>query len=103
MGNSDVRVLFRSSKRTGAVDTTMTGIGSALMQMWALRNTPKTKCCMIFERESGKLTFISYGTDGGFPKVRKGEQCEGKMCTDFGIPLEVLHNIKDDRFDAEVV
>lgn len=102
MTDLQVHVLFRFSKKIGKIDTTMTGIGNALMQMWALKNTPKTKTCMIFERESGKLVFTTYGTDGGFPKVKKGEvQCEGKTCEDFGIPIDVLHDIQDDRFDKE--
>lgn len=100
MSNSlAVHVLFRCSKKSGSVDTTMTGMGSALMQMWALKNTPKTKSCLIFERESGKLVFATYGDASGFPKVKKGDECKG-MCEDYGISLEDLHDIKDERFDV---
>ena len=102
MSNSlAVHVLFRCTKKSGKIDTTMTGMGSALMQMWALNNTPKSKSCLIFERESGKLTFASYGTENGFPKIKKGIDCEGQTCEDFGISLEDLHSFKDDRFDEE--
>lgn len=94
----EVYILFRVSKKTGKVDTQMTGITSALMQMWALNNTPKTKICMIFERESGKLIFATSGTADGFPKVKKGKDCT-QTCEDFGIALETLHSIKDERFD----
>lgn len=100
MSNLGVHVLFRYSKKTGEIDTTMTGIGSAMMQMWALQNTTKTKGCMIFERETGKLVFATYGTEDGFPKVKKGEQCKNMTCDDWGIPLEVLHSMTDDRFDS---
>lgn len=93
-----VYILFRVSKKTGKVDTQMTGITSALMEMWALNNTPKTKMCMIFERESGKVVFATYGTADGFPKVKK-EKDINLTCEDYGISLEVLHSIKDDRFD----
>ena len=94
-----VHVLFRYSKKTGKIDTTMTGIGSALMKMWALQNTTKTKGCMIFNRETGQLVFATYGTDGGFPKVKKDEECAGCTCDDWGIPLKDLQEISDDRFD----
>jgi hypothetical protein len=100
MSNLGIHVLFRYSKKTGEIDTTMTGMGSAVMQMWALQNTTKTKGCMIFERETGNLVFATYGTADGFPKVRKGKQCEGKTCEDMGIPFSALQEITDDRFDA---
>ena len=99
MSSLEVHVLFRFSKKSGAIDTTMTGMGSALMQMWALNNTTKTKSCLIFERESGKLVFATSGTNDGFPKVKKGDECKG-MCEDYGISLEMLHDIKDERFDV---
>ena len=98
-----VHVLFRFSKKTGKVDKVMTGMGSALMQMWTLHNTPKTKVCFIFERETGKLVFAAIGDESGFPRIKKGKECEGKTCEEFGIPLEELHNVSDDRFDTEVV
>lgn len=95
-----IHVLFRFSKRTGIADTTMVGMGSALMQMWALNNTSQGKVCMIFERESGKLVFASFGTKEGFPKVKRKDDCKG-TCVDYGISLEDLHDIKDPRFDEE--
>lgn len=95
----ELYILFRFSKRTGKVDTTMTGLGSALMQIWALNNTTKTKCCMIFERSSGKCVFITEGT-GEFPKVKKGDNLG--TCEDYGITLHDLHSIKDERFDEVV-
>ena len=102
MSNSlAVHVLFRCTKKSGKIDMTMTGMGSALMQMWALNNTPKSKACMIFERESGKLVFATYGTANGFPKIQKGEGCKDQTCEDFGISLDDLHSFKDDRFDEE--
>ena len=103
MSNSlAVHVLFRCGKKSGKIDIAMTGMGSALMQMWALNNTPKSKSCLIFERESGKLVFATYGTESGFPNVQKGG-FNGQTCEDFGISLEDLHSFKDDRFDKEDV
>ncbi len=66
-----VHVLFRFSQKTGRVDTTMTSIGNAMLQMWALNNTTKTKGCIIVERDSGEVIFTTTGT-GDFPKVKKG-------------------------------
>lgn len=96
-----VCVLFRFSKKTGKVDQTMTGLGSALMEFWALQNTPKTKACMIVERDSGKVIFQTFGTADGFPKV-KSEKRDGDLgnAEDFGVPLDVLRTeFIDERFD----
>ena len=96
-----VHVLIRCSKRTGKIDTTMTGMGKALMQMWALQNTSKSKITYIIERESGNIVGAYLGKDD-FPLIRKSKvpgdlgNCEG-----IGIPLEFLHQIKVDRFDRE--
>ena len=96
MRNLEVCVLFRFSKKSGKIDQTMTGVGSAMMQLWALNNTPKTKSCLIFERNSGKCIFATYGT-GDFPKVEKGDL---GTCEEYGIRHEDLMAITDDRFDA---
>ena len=99
MSNLEVHVLFRYGKKTGRIDTTMTGIGTALMKMWALENTTKTKGCMIFNRETGQLVFATYGTSSGFPKVKKEKECASFTCDILGISLEDLQAITDDRFD----
>ena len=92
-----IHVLFRCSKKTGKIDTTMTSMGDAMMRLWAMRNTTAGKMCLIFERESGKLVCEVLGSKGGF-KVKSGKDCEG-TCDDYGIPLNTLHSIKDDRWD----
>lgn len=91
-----VHVLFRCSKKTGKVDTTMTGITTAMMKMWALTNTPKTKACMIIERDTGKVTYLTQGGADGWPKVKKGDL---GSCESYGIPLEAVQAITDERFD----
>ena len=93
--NLAVHVLFRFSQKTGKIDTTMTSLGSALLQMWALNHTTKTKGCVIAERDTGQVVFATQGTEG-FPKVRKGDL--GNI-GEFGFPLEELQSITDDRFD----
>ncbi len=92
----NICVLFRFSKKTGVIDTTMTGMGSALMQMWALQNTTTSKRTLIFDRETGKCLFAASGTKDGFPKVKKNLDVD---CEYFGIKLEDLQSITDDRFD----
>ena len=101
-GELKVNVLFRFSKKTGKIDTTITGLGTGLMEMWCLRNTTKTKGCVIVERDTGKVLFITEGTADGFPKVRKASKEDLGTCEDYGVPLEVIQSIKDDRFDKEV-
>lgn len=97
MKDLTVHVLFRFSKKTGKIDTTMTGLGSAMMKLWALRNTTKTKVCLIVERDSGNVVFITSGTDTGFPKVKEGNL--GSI-ENYGIPVEVVQQeCVDDRFD----
>lgn len=103
MNSLAVHVLFRYSQKTGKIDTTMTAIGKAQMQLWALQNTTKTKGCLICERDTGKVVFTALGTKDGFPKIKKGKEVEGMTCEDFGIPLEDLRSITDDRFDKETV
>ena len=100
-GKLKVHVLMRCSKRTGKVDTTMTGIGKALMQMWALQNTTRTKMTYIIERDSGNIVGIYIGK-ADLPTIKKSK-VPGDLgkCDDIGISLEVLHQIKDDRFDKE--
>lgn len=96
-GKLKVHVLFRFNKKSGKIDTTMTSLGYAMLQMWALQNTTKTKRCLIFERESGKLVFDCEGNSTGFPQVNKYTTVQ--TCDDFGIPHNTLLEIKDDRFD----
>lgn len=90
-----VHVLFRFSQKTGKVDTTMTSLGKAMLEMWALNNTTKTKGCIIADRDTGDVVFTTQGT-GDFPRVRKGNL--GNI-ENFGISMIDLQNITDDRFD----
>lgn len=99
MENLKIYVLFRSSKKTGKVDKTITAAGRALLELWALQNTTSSKVCMIFERDTGKLVYSTYGTKDGFPKVKDARDGELGICEDYGIPLDILQSIKDDRFD----
>jgi hypothetical protein len=92
----DVHVLFRFSKKTGKIDTTMTGVTSALMQMWALQNTTKSKMTLIFNRETGRCIFSATGTANDLPEIEKGDL---GSCEEYGISLEDLQAIKDERFD----
>lgn len=96
----EVYVLFRASKKTGKIDTTITAMVSSMLMLWAMQNTTSSKQCLVFERESGKLVYATSGTKDGFPEVRDARK-HGDLgiCEDYGIPLEALHKIKDDRFD----
>ena len=90
-----VHVLFRFSSKTGKVDTTMTGLGSALMRLWAMQNTTKTKRTMIMNRDTGEVVFM---VDGKTEKIKTERDGLG-TCEDYGISLEALQAVTDDRFD----
>lgn len=95
-----VYVLFRFSKKTGKIDTTLTAINKPMLQLWALQNTiAKTKASAIINRDTGEVVYMAMGTADGFPKVE--ENCG--RCEEYGIPLEALRAIKDDRFDGKEV
>ena len=88
-------VLFRSSKKTGKIDTTLTGVNFPLLKLWALKETTKTKQTLIFDRDTGTCLFHVVGSDN-LPKV---QSFDNMTCDDFNIPLEELQKITDDRFD----
>ena len=95
-------VLIRASKKTGNVDKQVTALGHAMLQMWALQNTPKTKQCFIINGVTGQVVFATNGTADGFPKVKK----EGlPNCEELGISMEDLFEIvrSDGRFDEYLV
>ena len=47
------------------------------------------------ERDTGKVLFLAQGT-GDFPKVKDKDLGTAE---EFGIPMELLAQMKDDRFD----
>ena len=63
--------LIRFSKKSGKIDTTMTGIGKGMIQLWALQNTTKTKACVIVDINERRVIAEYVGTADGFPEVRK--------------------------------
>ena len=63
--------LVRFSKKSGKIDTTLTALGSALLQLWALQNTTKTKACVIVDLDTCEVFAECEGTPGGFPDFRK--------------------------------
>lgn len=95
----EVHVLFRASKKTGKIDTTVTALGKAMLDAWALQNTTSSKMCLVFNRRTGELVYHTEGTKDGFLMVHKYTSVP--TCEDFGISLEDLHNVKDERFDEE--
>jgi hypothetical protein len=60
--------LVRFARKSGKIDTTMEGIGSGMLRLWALQNTTKTKDTIICEKETGNVCWYFEGT-GDFPKV----------------------------------
>ena len=66
----------RFSRKTGKIDTTLTGLGCGMLELWALQNTnKKTKDSVVFD-EDGYVRFYYEGT-GDFPEITKyGEGTE---------------------------
>ena len=84
--------LVRFSKKTGKIDTTMTGIGKGMIQLWALQNTTKTKACVVADINERRIIAEYVGTDDGFPRVQKVPEF-----FEFNMPAELF-----DIFDEEV-
>ena len=59
----------RFSKKTGKIDTTLTEMGFAVLQLWGLQNTTKTKETIVFTRDTGLIIAHYTGDPSGFPKV----------------------------------
>lgn len=66
--------LIRFGKKNGRIDMTMTAIGRGMIQLWALRNTTKTKTCVIVDIDERKVFAEYIGTEDGFPEIRKDPQ-----------------------------
>lgn len=76
--------LVRFSKKTGKIDTTIEGLGTALLKLWALNNTTPTKECLILNCY-GQVLFHTVGKKNDFPDVLEpenehiNEYCEGLL------------------------
>ena len=70
--------LVRYSRKTGRVDTALTGIGCGMLQLWGLQQTTKTKETVIFELETGLIRSRYTGTADGFPKVERAIESRGE-------------------------
>lgn len=93
----EIYVLIQSNKKSGKIVNVITAMGMAMLKMWALKNTSKTKQTFIFERNSGKMVFACSGSNDGFPTIAKDDKLTS--CEDVGIALDDLRAITDDRFD----
>jgi hypothetical protein len=60
--------LVRFSRKTGKIDTTLKGISSGMLRLWALQNTTKSKDTIIFEKDTGNVCWYYEGT-GHFPEI----------------------------------
>lgn len=93
-------VLFRFSKKTGNIDTTMTDpFGVGLMELWALQNTTPSKRTIVIDAEDGKIV---YAVDGRKERLPKALRPTDAWCSDFGISLDAVQAIlkEDKRFNA---
>lgn len=68
--------LVRYSKKTGKIDMTLTGLGFAMLDLWGLQNTTKTKECLVFTRDTGLLLSHYIGRSNSMPEVEWPENDE---------------------------
>ena len=78
--------LVRFSKKTGKVDTTLKGTGYAVLNLWGLQNTTKTKESFVFTTDTGLMLSHYTGSESGIPEVEWYENdeniadyCEGDL------------------------
>ena len=71
MGDLHYFGLVRFIKKSGKIDLTMTALGRAMIEGWALMNTSKTKACVIVDIDERKVVSEYIGTPDGFPIIRK--------------------------------
>lgn len=58
----------RFNRNSGKIDTTLSGIGKGVLQLWALQNTTaKTKDSIIFDEDG--LVIAYYEGTGDFPNI----------------------------------
>lgn len=77
-------VLF--NRKTGKVIKTIEGVSKALLEMYALQNgVSATRDYLVFNSETGEITFYCEGRKNDFPKICK--DMEGihieKICADW--------------------
>lgn len=60
--------LVRFARKSGKIDTTLeTGVGPAMLKLWALRHTTKTKDTIIFDSDGAMVAY--YEGAENFPTV----------------------------------
>lgn len=64
-------VLLRFNRRTGKIDTTLTGYSKGMLTMWGLNNTTATKDTVVFDKDSGEICAYLEGKKGDMPKICK--------------------------------
>ena len=79
--------LVRFSKKSGKVDTCMSAMGTAMLSLWGLQNTTKTKITAIFDLEDGKV-IEEYEGNEDFPKVVKNPK--------WTIDTAILEGVRED-------
>lgn len=69
--------LVMFSKKTGKISKTLTTeCGFAMLQLYGLQNTTKTKAAFLFTRDTGLMLTSFTGTASGFPDVEYFEDNE---------------------------
>ena len=85
--------IFRFSKKTGKVDTTLSCGAFALAKLYALQNTTATKNTIVIDAESGNVVFVVSGRKDAFPKVCESPKIKAES---LGITQEILQSVCTD-------
>lgn len=88
-----VYLLLQYNKKTGKVFKEMDAYGNALMRMWALNNTPKSRNTVIINCETGDCEWLFEGKENDMPTVKQNVG----ICDDFGIDRKMLESIANSR------
>jgi hypothetical protein len=70
MANIRPHMAIKFKRRSGKIVTILEGLGTAMLEFWALQNTGKTEDTVIFDKETGEVKDYFTG-NGDFPKVEK--------------------------------
>lgn len=89
-------ILFKFNKKNGKVTKTITAGTASGLKLWALQNTTETTACIIIDKETHGVIYLVTGQSDKLPKVTS---IGLGTCDEYGIPIEAVDSISDERFE----
>jgi len=97
----NIHIAVRCDKE-GNVDSCLTAKGYALLQTWAMQNTPKGKMTLVIDRNTGNVRCLAKGKND-FPEMQFSGSGNLGTCGSYGLSLyDLRESIDDDRFTEEM-